>query len=155
MRNAPAKYNICVVSVDYRLAPQTRIPAIISDCKSALDFVRSAEFANATGHRVDGSRVVVSGSSAGGWLALLAGTGIGYEASGVEPPKGIKGVVALYPITDLLDPFWTTKQRPTAYMDRIIEDHEMIECVDPNSRKRSWSIDAEPRGLFYTYMVQE
>lgn len=155
MLYAPAKYNLSLISVDYRLAPQTRIPAILSDCKSALDFLRTEEFAKATGNRVDGSRVVVSGSSAGGWLALLAGTGIGYEASGVERPKGIKGVVALYPITDLLDPFWSTKQRPVAYMDRVIEDSEVATFVDPSSEKTSWAEATGRRSLFYPYMLQE
>lgn len=86
---------------------------------------------------------------------MLAGTGIGYKASGVEPPKGIKGVVALYPITDLLDPFWTTKQRPVEYMNRIVEHSEMAEFVDPNSKKTSWAEATGKRSLFYTYMVQE
>ncbi|KAF5360758.1 hypothetical protein D9756_004433 [Leucocoprinus leucothites] len=154
-RYAPAKHNLCIVSVDYRLAPQTRLPGILADCKAAIDFLRSDKFAQATGNRVDASRLIVSGSSAGGWLALLAGTGIGFKASGVEPPTGIAGVVAIYPITDLLDPFWSTKHRPVVYLDRIIEDHEMATFVDPNSEKTSWAEATGKRSLFYHYMVQE
>ncbi|KAJ3554177.1 hypothetical protein NP233_g12478 [Leucocoprinus birnbaumii] len=152
---APEKHNLCVVSVDYRLAPQTRLPGVLADCKAAIDFLHSNEFAKATENKVDSSRIVVSGSSAGGWLALLAGTGIGFAASGVEPPTGITGVAAIYPITDLLDPFWLTKQRPVGYLGRIIEDHEMAQFVDPKSEKTSWAEATGKRSLFYTYMLQE
>lgn len=155
MRYAPAKHNLCVVSVDYRLAPQTRLPDILSDCKSAIDFLRTEEFAKATGNRVNPSGLVVSGSSAGGWLALLAGTGVGFEASGLKAPEGITGIVAIYPITDLLDPFWTTKHRPVVYLDRIIEHSEMATFVDPNSEKTSWAEATGKRSMFYHYMVQE
>ncbi|KAF9448536.1 alpha/beta-hydrolase [Macrolepiota fuliginosa MF-IS2] len=155
MLRAPAKHNLCVVSVDYRLAPQTRIPGVLADCKSALEFFETREFAKVTGDRVDASRIIVSGSSAGGWLALLAGTGIGYEASGLEPPKGIKGVIAIYPITDLLDEFWTTKQRPVSYIGRIIEHSEMTTFADPNSEKTSWAERTGKRSFFYPYMLQE
>lgn len=154
-RYAPAKHNLCIVSVDYRLAPQTRLPAILADCKAAIDFLLTDKFAQATDNRIDTSRLVVSGSSAGGWLALLAGTGIGYRASGIEPPKGITGIAAIYPITDLLDPFWSTKHRPVVYLDRIIEDHEMATFIDPNSEKTSWSEATGKRSMFYHYMVQE
>jgi acetyl esterase/lipase len=155
MRYAPAKHNICVVSADYRLAPQTKLPAILSDCTSAIDFLRTEEFAKATEGRVNTSKLFVSGSSAGGWLALLAGTGIGYKVSGERAPRGIRGVVAIYPITDLLDPFWTTKHRPVVYLDRIIEHSETETFVDPNSEKRSWSDPTGKRSMFYHYMVQE
>ena len=43
--------------------------------------------------------IVVSGSSAGGWLALLAGTGIGFEACGLGLPPKVAGIAAIYPIT--------------------------------------------------------
>jgi len=154
-RRAPAKHNLCIVSVDYRLAPQTRFPAILADCKAAIDFLHTDKFAQATDSRVDTSRLVVSGSSAGGWLSLLAGTGIGYRASGIEPPEGITGIAAIYPITDLLDPFWSTKQRPVVYMDRIIENQEMETFMDPNSKKTSCSEATGKRSMFYHYMVQE
>jgi acetyl esterase/lipase len=127
----------------------------MADCKAAIDFLRSEEFRAATAGRVDASRLIVSGSSAGGWLALLAGTGIGFEASGVKSPEGITGIVAIYPITDLLDPFWSTKHRPLVYVDRIIEHSEMETFVDPNSEKTSWSDAKGKRSMFYHYMVQE
>ncbi|KAJ8507260.1 hypothetical protein ONZ45_g10352 [Pleurotus djamor] len=155
---APERHNICVVSADYRLAPQSRFPAILSDCASAVSFIASSsEFRNATKGRVDGTKIVVSGSSAGGWLALLAGTGIGYAACGVESPAAlIAGVAAIYPITDLLDPFWTEKKtNGVNYFDRVIGHDEVAQYVDPSSVKTCLSASDSPRSIFYTYMVQE
>ncbi|KAF7361793.1 Polyketide synthase [Mycena venus] len=153
--SAPMKHNICIVSADYRLAPQTRLPGILADCKAAMDFVRSPAFANATGNRVDASKMVVSGSSAGGWLSLLAGTGIGYAACGLEPPVPVSGIAALYPISDLGDPFWSTKQRPVSYMPSVIPDEEVAPFIDPAADKVAFSALDSKRSIFYHYMVQE
>jgi acetyl esterase/lipase len=153
MRYAPAKYNICIVSADYRLAPQTRLPEILSDCTSAIEFLRADEFAKATEDRVDIAKLFVSGSCAGGWLALMAGTGIGYQASRQHPPRAVHAVMAMYPITDLLDPFWTTKHRQNP--GRIIKRSEMKTFLDPNSEKTSCSDPTSKRSMFYDYMIQE
>ncbi|KAJ7780542.1 Alpha/Beta hydrolase protein [Mycena maculata] len=152
---APAKHNICIVSPDYRLAPQTRFPGILADCKAALDFVRSPAFALTTGNRVDATKIVTSGSSAGGWLSFLAGTGIGYAACGLDPPAPVAGITALYPISDLADPFWTTKQHPVSYMPRIVPDEEVAPFIDPTAEKVSFSVMDSKRSVFYHYMVQE
>ncbi len=50
------------------------MPGILADCADAMAFVRSLAFKEATGSCVDASRLFVSGSSAGGWLALLVRT---------------------------------------------------------------------------------
>jgi acetyl esterase/lipase len=155
MLSAPDKHKICLISPDYRLAPQTRIPDILSDCRDAMEFLHSSEFAAATGNRIDPTKIVLSGSSAGGWLSLLNGIGIGYKASGLKPPRPVSGIAALYPITDLLDPFWHTQQRPTSYMDRVIPKEEVETFLDPNSPKTSGSAVTAPRAIFYHYMVQE
>lgn len=153
--SAPGKHNLCIVSADYRLAPQTRLPGILEDCKAAMDFVRSPAFAHATGNRVDSSKMVVSGSSAGGWLAFLAGTGIGYAACGLELPATVSGIAALYPITDLADPFWTEKQHPVSYMPRIIPHSEVESFVNPATEKLVFTSLDSKRAIFYHYMVQE
>ncbi|KAJ7680446.1 Alpha/Beta hydrolase protein [Mycena polygramma] len=153
--SAPSKHGLCIVSADYRLAPQTRLPDILADCKSAMDFVRSPAFAAATEYRVDASKLIVSGSSAGGWLALLAGSGIGYAACSLEPPSPVSGIAALYPISDLADRFWTTKQYPVSYMGRTIALEEVEPFLDPKADKVAFSASDSPRAVFYHYMVQE
>ena len=40
----------------------------------------------------------------GGWLALLTGMGIGFEACGISPPAPPTSIAAIYPISDLNDP---------------------------------------------------
>ncbi|KAF9479899.1 alpha/beta-hydrolase [Pholiota conissans] len=155
MLAAPEKHNLCLVSPDYRLAPQTRMPGILSDAKAAMDFLHSPAFQAETGGRVDVSRIVLTGSSAGGWLSLLAGTGVGFEACGLDIPRPVCGIAALYPITDLQDDFWKVKQRPVSYMDRIIEKSEVAEFLDPKAPKTSESRGDGMRAMFYHYMIQE
>jgi acetyl esterase/lipase len=58
------------VSIDYRLAPETKLPAIIQDLEDAFTWLRT------NGRkllRVDPSRIAVMGASAGGYLTLTAG----------------------------------------------------------------------------------
>jgi acetyl esterase/lipase len=64
-RSLSVKANCCIVSVDYRLAPETRFPGAIEDCYAALSwlFKRAGELG------VDSARIGVMGESAGGGLA--------------------------------------------------------------------------------------
>ncbi|TFK70669.1 alpha/beta-hydrolase, partial [Pluteus cervinus] len=156
---APHNHNICLISVDYRLAPQTRLPGILSDCSDALSFIQQNPlFASLTNNRVDVTRIVLSGSSAGGWLSLLVGTGIGYKACGLPPPtlpQVATGICAIYPISDLEDSFWTTKQRPVSYMTRVVDRKEVEPFVNPQDVKTASSVVDGRRSIFYTYMIQE
>ncbi|KAF9074725.1 Alpha/Beta hydrolase protein [Rhodocollybia butyracea] len=153
----PSEHNFTLVSPDYRLAPQFRLPTILSDCADAVKFLHSEEFKAATEGHADSSRVILTGSSAGGWLSFLCGYRIGFKESGVSKPPKVQGIVPIYPITDLEDPFWSTKQRPLSYMDRVIATEEVqpfLNSDNPGSHVAFSPVDS-PRAMFYHYMVQE
>jgi len=59
-----------VVSVDYRLAPETKLPAIVADVRDAYRWLRES---GPGLFGVDAERIAVMGSSAGGYLALMTG----------------------------------------------------------------------------------
>jgi acetyl esterase/lipase len=61
---------LVVVSIDYRLAPETKLPAILDDVRDALAWVR-AEGPRQFG--TDPDRLVVLGGSAGGYLTQVCG----------------------------------------------------------------------------------
>ena len=54
-----------VIGVDYRLAPEHKLPTIVQDCMQALEWTIS----NASQYDIDVRRVGVWGASAGGHLA--------------------------------------------------------------------------------------
>ena len=58
-----------VVSIDYRLAPETKLPGIFDDVSDAFQWIRT----NAKRFGIDPNQAVVCGSSAGGYLTLMTG----------------------------------------------------------------------------------
>lgn len=64
-RQVAAETGAVVVSVDYRLAPETQAPGLVHDCYAALRWV----YAHAESLGVDRDRIAVGGMSAGGGLA--------------------------------------------------------------------------------------
>jgi acetyl esterase len=79
-----------VISVDYRLAPEYKFPIPVLDCWTALQAVR----ANAAELRMDASRIVVAGDSAGGNLAAV----VSLLARDYGFP--LTGQILIYPVTD-------------------------------------------------------
>ena len=58
-----------LASIDYRLAPETRMPAIIGDVEDAFRWLRS----HAGDLGVDATKIAVLGGSAGGYLTFATG----------------------------------------------------------------------------------
>ena len=74
------------VSINYRLGPTYRFPAMIEDAKCAIRFLR----ANAATYGIDANRIGVTGTSSGGYLAALIG--LTDPTSGFEGNGGFPGV---------------------------------------------------------------
>jgi acetyl esterase/lipase len=70
LREGLAAAGFAQVAVDYRLAPEAKLPAILEDVLDAFAWVHGA---GARRFGFDGARVGVVGHSAGGYLTLLAG----------------------------------------------------------------------------------
>lgn len=58
-----------VINVEYRLASNSLAPAAVEDCRCALQWA----IQNAKAYGIDTSRIVLTGGSAGGHLALITG----------------------------------------------------------------------------------
>lgn len=95
-----------VVNVEYRLAKVSLAPAAVQDCRLALRWV----FKNAKQYGFDTTKIIVSGGSAGGHLALTTGMldpSYGFDIptdwdyTGVEPK--VAAIVNWYGITDVKD----------------------------------------------------
>jgi acetyl esterase/lipase len=96
-----------VVNVEYRLARVSPAPAAVEDCLCALRWVVS----HAAQYHIDPSKIVTSGDSAGGHLALMTGitppeAGLDREcppSQGNAPFPKVAAIVNWYGITDVVD----------------------------------------------------
>ena len=90
-----------VVNVEYRLARVAQAPAAVEDCRCALRWV----IQNAKQYGIDVNRIVVSGESAGGHLALTTGmlpasAGLDRQCPGPANLK-VAAIVNWYRISDV------------------------------------------------------
>jgi acetyl esterase/lipase len=117
-----ASAGFAVVCPDYRLSGEARFPAQLDDVHRALDWVTGS----GAEHGIDPDRILLWGDSAGGHLAILA-------ALRGQPRPAIRGVVAWYPVTDLVgiqadaeaiggEPHNTADARETALLGGLICD---------------------------------
>jgi len=120
-----------VVCIDYRLAPETQLPAIAEDIEDAFKWVRST---GAEEFGIDPGRIGVVGHSAGGYLTLLAG-------HRVDPPP--QALVSFYGYGNIAgdwyskpDPFYNTFDRlEEGHAGRAIGEHELVDgAADPARR---------------------
>ena len=90
-----------VVSLNYRLYPAGRYPAMIQDVKCAIRSLR----AHAEEYNLDPNRIGAVGVSAGGHLVSLLGTsdqGAGTDVGEyLDQSSRVQAVVAMAPVTDL------------------------------------------------------
>jgi len=92
-----------VVNVEYRLGRVSLAPAAVEDCRCALRWV----IQHAKEYSFDTTKIVVTGSSAGGHLAMTTGmltpaAGLDRQCPGPEDLK-VAAIVNWYGITDVVD----------------------------------------------------
>jgi acetyl esterase/lipase len=104
LREGLARAGLAQVSIDYRLAPETKLPAILEDVVDAFAWVRG-EGARRFG--LDPARVGVVGHSAGGYLALMAGRHVRPRPRALVAFYGYGDVAAAW--YSRPDPFYCTQ----------------------------------------------
>ena len=116
--NAPAHrvlaeaLDVVVVSVDYRLAPETRFPGAVEDCYAALGWL----VANAAEFGVDAARIGIMGESAGGGLA--AGLAL------LVRDRGEYALAFQHLIYPMIDDRTCTRPDPHPYAGEFIWTHQ-------------------------------
>jgi len=92
-----------VVNVEYRLGRISLAPAAVEDCLCALRWM----YRNAKEYKIDTTKIVVTGHSAGGHLALTTGmipssAGLDGQCPGTEHLK-VAAIINWFGITDVAD----------------------------------------------------
>ncbi len=79
-----------VISIDYRLAPETKLPAIIEDVQDAFGWIykQGPRLLN-----IDVEKLVVAGGSAGGYLTLMTGFCVRPRPRALISLSGYGGIV--------------------------------------------------------------
>jgi acetyl esterase/lipase len=131
---------IALVSIDYRLAPEVKLPAIIEDVRDAFRWLRK----EAGRLHLDVDRLVVSGGSAGGYLTMMCGIAI-------EPRP--KALVAYWGYGDV-DGAWYTE--PSAFYRKqpLVKKEDAFAGVNKGILTGSDNPQLQGRRRFYLYLRQ-
>ena len=136
------KEGYALVSIDYRLAPEVKLPAIIADLKDALHWVRQE---GPKLLHVDPERLVVAGGSAGGYLTMMTGIA-------VKPPP--RALVAYWGYGDV-DGSWYTKPS-TFYRENrpLVDKDAALKAVGGPVLTGTYGKVGQGRGQYYLYLRQ-
>jgi acetyl esterase/lipase len=140
LRDLLLKAGYVIVSIDYRLAPETKLPAILEDVHDACKWVRDK---GPDLFHIDPKKLAVMGGSAGGYLTLTTG----YR---VEPRP--RALVAFWGYGDITAP-WYSRPDPFYRKQPLVTKEEAAKAVGD-------VVLSEPpakhnRGRFYLYCRQQ
>lgn len=136
------KNNYILVSIDYRLAPEVKLPAIADDVVDAVGWVRKE------GPRLfhaDPDKLVISGGSAGGYLTMLCG---------IKVKPAPTALLAYWGYGDV-DGEWYTK--PSSFYRKtepLIDKDEAYKSVGKEVLTGTDKGEQAGRGRFYRYLRQ-
>ncbi len=130
-----------LVSIDYRLAPETKLPAIIEDVEDAFRWLRRE---GPELFHFDPDRIAVTGASAGGYLTLTSGFR-------VKPRPQV--LLALWGYGDLVGDWYSQPSpHPRHHRVKLVRDEAWKQVSGPpvfDSRLRKGN-----GGAFYQYCRQ-
>ena len=130
-----------MISIDYRLAPETKLPEIISDIEAAFRWIAGE---GAKQFHLNPDKIVVAGGSAGGYLTLVTG----YR---VQPRP--KALVSLYGYGELIGDWYSTPSPHPRHNPKKISAEEAVSQTDgtvvSNARERKGN-----GGLIYMHYRQ-
>ncbi|MEH7013783.1 alpha/beta hydrolase [Neobacillus niacini] len=124
-------------SIDYRLAPATKLPEILKDIEDAILWI---QLEGPKQFSLDPEKIAVVGSSAGGFLALTTGTF-------THKPRAI---VSFYGYGDLVGSWATSPSKYYCQKDIVSKDLAYKLITDRIITEAS----VEERFLFYVYARQ-
>jgi acetyl esterase/lipase len=131
-----------VIAIDYRLAPETKLPEIISDLEDAYSWVvsKGPELFN-----IDPARIGVIGHSAGGYLTLMAG---------FRTKPAPRALVAFYGYGDITGPWYSAPDSFYNLQPKVDRDIAYKAVGDSIVSSASYRSPKYSRGQFYLYCRQ-
>lgn len=157
-----------VISPNYRLAPQAPILDILADVDSAITYTRTKLEAHLASKGlaagVNPDRIVLSGGSAGGYIALMASLPVPprvpeADIGGYSGATGLgftpRGIAPFYPITDLEHAFWATETDPVPWWPSgSVPDAAARPHLNTRDPPVGFAVSGGPRSILYPYMLQ-
>ena len=125
-----------VVSIDYRLAPETKASGIFEDLRDAWRWMRTEKSL-----RIDPNRMAVTGGSAGGYLTLVSGH--------LLRPRP-KAIVSFFGYGDPTGD-WESKPWPPYMRGTLVSEADARKGVGPRETTNG---GGKGRGAFYMYCRQ-
>jgi acetyl esterase/lipase len=129
------------VSIDYRLAPEVKLPEIVADVEDAIAWIRK----EGNRYNIDPNRMVITGGSAGGYLALTMGSRL------KDKPKAL---VAYWGYGDV-DGDWLSK--PSEHYRKaspLVEQAEAFKAISKTPLTGREGFDSKARSRLYLYFRQ-
>jgi acetyl esterase/lipase len=129
-----------LISIDYRLAPETKLPEIIQDLKDAFVWIRTDVKEN---YPFNTDKIGVIGHSAGGYLTLMSGFC-------VDPAPFV--LISFYGYGDITAPWYSEPDPYYCNMPQVSKEDAFSPIKSPQiSNTQSSDND---RGSFYIYCRQ-
>jgi len=130
-------HGYAVISIDYRLAPTTKLPEILTDIQDAITWVKDGCGDSVA---INPRKIVVMGSSAGGYLAL---------SSGVFTSRP-SAIVSFYGYGSIAEDWYL---KPSAHYlgQGIVKESDALTCLGSSGIISEASFDRFP---YYVYTRQ-